>query len=197
MKPEDYDNYEQNVIEAIIQFNGYFSEYVKQMDEDLWNRAVDYAKSFAQSGVVSFNYTSEKSPEIILNNFLAQQIFIKDLVTDIDETREEYMEFVEVQSKKGLSTPEIMKKWLSQEGTTEDDPFGYEGEIKLFIQCDHKFTFDEFDDDDWMGYTHACIHCVQNPDFQKRYTEILLDKMGEDSDLYQYYIRCMEEQDNV
>jgi hypothetical protein len=115
MKPEDYDNYEQNVIEAIIQFNSYFSEYVKQMDEDLWNRAVDYAKSFAQSGVVSFNYVSEKSPDVVLNNLLSQQIFLKDLVIDIDETREEYMEFVEVQTKKGLSTPEIMKKWLEQD----------------------------------------------------------------------------------
>lgn len=195
MKPEDYDRYEQNVVEAVIQFNSYFSEYVKQMDEDLWNRAVDYAKSFAKSGVVSFNYCSDKNIDDILGNLLAQQIFIKDLATDIEDTREEYMDFVDNNSK--LTTPQIMEKWLKENNTTSDNPFGYEEDIAFFVKCDHKFSFDKFDDDDWMNYTNICIVSSVDPNFQKTYTQILLDIHGEESDLYQYYLRCMEEQGNV
>jgi hypothetical protein len=195
MKPEDYDRYEQNVIEAVMQFNTYFSEYVKQMDEELWNRAVDYAKSFAKSGVVSFNYSRDKGIDDILSNLLAQQIFLKDLAIDIEDTREEYMEFVE--NHNNLTTQQIMEKWMKENDTTPDDPFGYEEDIALFVQCNHKFSFDQFDDDDWMNYTNICIVSVTDKNFQKTYSQILLDNHGEESDLYQYYLRCMEEQDNV
>ena len=195
MKPEDYDNYEQNVLQAIMEFNTLFSDYIKQMDPNLWERAVDYAKDFAKSGNVSFNYTVEKKPEHILNTLLAQCIFIKELATDIEETRDEYTAFVEENSK--LPTPVIMQKWLEHTGNSSDDPFGYENDIKMFIECNHKFMFNEFDDDDWLNYTNVCVCCVQNKEFQKEFTDILLNNLTEKSDIYQYYIRCMEEQDNV
>jgi hypothetical protein len=195
MNPEDYENYEQNVMQAVIEFNTLFSDYIKQMDPDLWTRAVDYAKSFAASGNVTFNYAEEKTPQIILTNLLSQTIFIKELALDIEETRDEYLDFVEENSK--LPTASIMLKWLEKTGNTPDDPFGYENDLKMFILCEHKFKFNEFDDEDWMNYTNVAITCVQNKEFQKQYTDILLNNLSEKSDIYQYYIRCMEEQDNV
>jgi hypothetical protein len=195
MKPEDYENYEQNVLQAIMEFNTLFSDYIKQMDPELWERAVDYAKDFAKSGNVSFNYTTDKTPEHILSNLLSQTIFIKELVTDLDEVREEYMNFVEENSK--LPTPNIMEKWLKETGNTQEDPFGYETDLKMFISCNHKFTFAEFDEEDWFNYTNIVVSCVQNKEFQREYTDILLNALSEKSDIYQYYIRCMEEQDNV
>jgi hypothetical protein len=195
MKPEDYENYEQNVLQAIMEFNTLFSDYIKQMDPNLWERAVDYAEDFAKSGNISFNYTSDKTPELILSNLLSQTIFIKELVTDLDEVREEYMNFVEENSK--LPTPKIMEKWLNETGNTQEDPFGYENDLKMFIGCNHKFTFAEFDEEDWFNYTNIVVSCVQNKEFQREYTDILLNALSEKSDIYQYYIRCMEEQDNV
>jgi len=32
------------VCQAFIQFNSFFSEYIKEMDIQLWQKAVDYAK---------------------------------------------------------------------------------------------------------------------------------------------------------
>lgn len=195
MNPEDYENYEQNVMQAIIEFNTLFSDYIKQMDPDLWTRAVDYAKSFAASGNVTFNYTEEKTPEHILKTLLSQTIFIKELALDLEEMRDEYTEFVEQHSK--LPTPTIMNKWLEHTGNTSEDPFGYENDLQMFIKCNHKFNFSEFDEEDWMNYTNISVSCVQDKQFQKQYTDILLSNLTEESDVYQFYIRCMEEQNNV
>ena len=195
MKPEDYENYEQNVLQAVMEFNTLFSDYIKQMDPDLWERAVDYAKDFAKSGNVSFNYSTDKSTEHILTTTLSQTIFIKELVTDLEETADEYTQFVTDNSK--LPTAKIMQKWLEHAGTIPEDPFGYEGDLNIFMQCNHKFTFAEFDDEDWLNYANICVRCMKNKDFQKQCTDLLLTNLGEESDVYQYYIRCMEEQDNV
>lgn len=32
------------VCQAFLQFNSYFSQYIKEMNPDLWKKAVDYAK---------------------------------------------------------------------------------------------------------------------------------------------------------
>lgn len=195
MKPEDYENYEQNMLQAIMEFNTLFSDYIKQMNPDLWNRAVDYAKDYAKSGNVVFNYNTEKTPQLILSSLLAQVIFIKELALDIEETTEEYLQFVEDNSK--LPTKKIMEKWLETVGTTAEDPFGYEMDLNIFMRCEHEFNFKEFDGDDWLSYSHVCVRCIKDKEFQSQYTDILLSHLGEESDVYQYYIRCMEEQDNV
>lgn len=195
MKPEDYENYEQNVLQAIMEFNTLFSDYIKQMDPYLWERAVDYAKDFAKSGNVSLNYRSDKSPELILGNVLSQTIFIKELALDLEEIAEEYEQFVMDNSK--LPTEKIMQKWLEHAETTSEDPFGYEIDLNMFIHCEHKFTFSDFDEEDWLNYANICVRCIKSKEFQRECTEILLSNLGEKSDVYQYYIRCMEEQDNV
>jgi hypothetical protein len=61
------ENYESNenedhkdlVHEAIIEFQFAFCDYVKQMDIDMWKRAVDYAKTFTKVEGVSFEYDKE------------------------------------------------------------------------------------------------------------------------------------------
>ena len=195
MKPEDYENYSDNLVNAIMTFNGLFSDYVKQMNPDMWQRAVDYAKDYAKSGNVSFNYVKDKIPEHIIASTLSQTIFIKELSDEIEAVRDMYITFVESNSK--LLPEEIQQKWLKENETTAEDPFGYEEDFEVFIRCDHKFTFAEFDEDDWMNYTNIVIHCTKDKEFQQAYLSMLYDTLTEKSDVYQYFIRCMEEQDNV
>ena len=195
MKPEDYENYSDNLVNAIMTFNGLFSDYVKQMDPDIWQRAVDYAKDYARSGNVSFNYAKDKIPEHILASTLAQTVFIKELADEIEDVRDLYISFVEENKK--MTSQAIQEKWLSLNETTKEDPFGYEEDFRIFAKCEHKFTFAEFDEDDWMSYTNIVISCTSNKQFQQEYTSILYDTLTEQSEIYQYFIRCMEEQDNV
>jgi len=49
---------------AIIEFGFKFAEYVKEMDPDLWKRAVDYAKDWTQVEGVSFYYVKDEDEDI-------------------------------------------------------------------------------------------------------------------------------------
>lgn len=190
MKDEDYEKYEQNVINAIIQFNTLFADYVKSVDEDLWKRAVDYAKDYAESGNVSFNYVTEKSPEHILSSTLTQTIFLRDVALDIEDVRDEYMKFIDKYRNK--PTEEIQQLWLKFHDATPDDPFGYAEDLELFMRCNHTFNFAEFDEEDWMNYANLSIHCTKNREFQQKFVDVLTDNKMSDSKLYAYYVNAMQ-----
>jgi hypothetical protein len=42
--------------EAFLIFTHYFQDYVREMDPELWKRAVDYAKTFTEVEGVEFTY---------------------------------------------------------------------------------------------------------------------------------------------
>ena len=44
------------VTQAFLMFHDYFSTYVKEMDPELWRRAVDYSKTFTDVEGVEFTY---------------------------------------------------------------------------------------------------------------------------------------------
>ena len=46
-------------LEAVFEFSTHYAHYVKEMDENLHRRAVDYAKTFTDVGGVEFNYIDE------------------------------------------------------------------------------------------------------------------------------------------
>lgn len=55
---------EDNLIKtAMIEFGLNFARYVKEMDLDLWNRAVAFAKDNTDVEGVSFSYPDEKREE--------------------------------------------------------------------------------------------------------------------------------------
>jgi len=50
-------------LEAVFEFSTHYAHYVKEMDETLHKRAVDYAKTFTDVDGVEFNYTEEDEDE--------------------------------------------------------------------------------------------------------------------------------------
>ena len=46
-------------LEAVFEFSTHYADYVKEMDESLHKRAVDYAKTFTDVEGVEFNYIDE------------------------------------------------------------------------------------------------------------------------------------------
>ena len=195
MKDEDYEKYESDFVNAVIQFNSLFADYVKSVDEELWKRAVDYAKDYAGSGNVSFNYISEKNSKSILSSLLSQTIFLRDLALDIDEVREEYIQFVN--EHKNKTTEEIQDLWLKYFETTREDPFGYGQDLNLFIECDHKFKFSDFDDEDWTNYANITIHCTKNGEFQHKFLDILDENSLHGTELYNYYNNALKSIDSM
>jgi hypothetical protein len=56
---ESYAEAQLKVCEAFIQFNSFFSEYVKTMDPALWERAVEYAKDSVDIPGVTLRFVEE------------------------------------------------------------------------------------------------------------------------------------------
>ena len=50
-------------LEAVFEFSTHYAEYVKEMDESLHRRAVDYAKTFTDVEGVEFNYIDEEEED--------------------------------------------------------------------------------------------------------------------------------------
>ena len=50
-------------LEAVFEFSTHYAEYVKEMDESLHRRAVDYAKTFTDVEGVEFNYIDEEDED--------------------------------------------------------------------------------------------------------------------------------------
>lgn len=46
--------------DALMNFMSLFSQYVKESDEKLWKRAIDYAKDYAETDNVKFLYYDDK-----------------------------------------------------------------------------------------------------------------------------------------
>ena len=50
-------------LEAVFEFSTHYADYVKEMDEDLHKRAVDYAKTFTDVEGVEFTYIDQDEEE--------------------------------------------------------------------------------------------------------------------------------------
>jgi len=53
------------LLDTILVFNKHFSSYVRQIDKDLFNRAVDYAKTFTEEDVsgIALTYVDDEKEE--------------------------------------------------------------------------------------------------------------------------------------
>jgi len=50
-------------LEAVFEFSTHYAHYVKEMDENLHRRAVDYAKTFTDVEGVEFNDVDEEDED--------------------------------------------------------------------------------------------------------------------------------------
>lgn len=54
---DDIDHEEaERITQAFLQFTHHFQEYIREMNPELWKRAVDYSKTFTDIEGVEFTY---------------------------------------------------------------------------------------------------------------------------------------------
>jgi len=53
---------------AMLQFNCKFSEYIKEMNPELWKKAVDYAVTFTEVNGITFEYVKTAEGEDVIAN---------------------------------------------------------------------------------------------------------------------------------
>ena len=60
---ENDDSEGEELADALLNFMSLFSQYVKEHDEKLWKRAIDYAKDYAETDNVKFLYYDKPESE--------------------------------------------------------------------------------------------------------------------------------------
>jgi hypothetical protein len=58
---EESDEGGEELANALLNFMSLFSNYVKECDPALWKRAIDYAKSFAETENIKFLYYDDEN----------------------------------------------------------------------------------------------------------------------------------------
>jgi hypothetical protein len=66
---------------AMLQFNCKFSEYIKEMNPELWKKAVDYAVTFTSVDGITFEYVKTAEGEDVIANVE---------IIEVDEDEEDY-----------------------------------------------------------------------------------------------------------
>ena len=57
---DDIDHEEaEKITQAFLQFTHHFQEYIREMNPELWKRAVDYSKTFTDVEGVEFTYVDD------------------------------------------------------------------------------------------------------------------------------------------
>jgi hypothetical protein len=52
------------VCQAFLQFNGLFSQYIREMDEELWKKAVEFAKDGVDIPGVQLKFLEEDEEDV-------------------------------------------------------------------------------------------------------------------------------------
>jgi len=76
---------------AMMEFNGKFSEYIREMDPVLWKKAIDYAVTFTQIDGITFQYVKTDQEETVVANIEWSEEVI-DEESDYDDDEESDLE---------------------------------------------------------------------------------------------------------
>jgi hypothetical protein len=63
MEDIDIRDMDPRLAKAMIIFGLKFAEYVKEIDRDLWNRSIDYAKTYTKVEGIEINYLDDEKDE--------------------------------------------------------------------------------------------------------------------------------------
>ena len=90
---------------AMMEFNGKFSEYIKEVDVALWKKAVDYAVTFTEVDGIVFEYVIEPNGE----DSVVANIEWEEILTD--EELEEQLEEEESEEESEDDDNESDRDW--------------------------------------------------------------------------------------
>lgn len=142
---EDY-----NTLTTIAEFHFKFSEYIREIDEELFYRAVDYAKTFATVNGASLEYWHEDNKK-----------FLDELYKTLYKREMLFKQFV---NKIG-NEDDAKQIWMKKKKTNQEDILGIKNYISNFTRHGRELNYDEFDMVDWANFVNICKYVKNDPVF--------------------------------
>lgn len=159
-----------NLLTGMVEFHFKFSEYVREnISEELFYRAVDYAKTYAKTDGISFEYWHEDNKK-----------FLTQLLSMLVKTEARFERLV----LKVGDREEALKVWMEKKGTTKDDPLQTKSFIKNFVHHARQLSFDDFDQEDWINFVKITKYVKDNPKFIEFALSQIARVLGTENDFY-------------
>lgn len=159
-----------SLLTGMVQFHFKFSEYIREnVSEDLFHRAIDYAKTYAETDGIQFEYWHENNKK-----------FLSELVALLQKTEARFARLVERVGNK----EEAERMWIAKKETSKEDPLGFKNFLKNFVHHARKLSYDDFDQEDWMNFVKLCKYIKDNEKFTEFAKAQLTRVLGSDNDFF-------------
>jgi len=156
------------LLTGMVEFHFKFSEYIRENNEELFFRAVDYAQTFTKSEGVAFEYWHEDNKR-----------FLDELHAIL---RKKQVTFNRLVDKVG-DKEEATKIWTTKKKTSSEDPLGMKNYLSNFTRHARELDYDAFDMQDWINFTNITKYVKNDTKFIDFAIAQITRVLGSDCDL--------------
>ena len=133
------------LLTAIAEFHFKFSEYVRENNEEMFFRAIDYAQTFTNVEGVKFDYWHE-------NN----KAFLHELSSLLRKKKDAYDKFIAKMGEDGIDA------WVTKKKTSKEDVLGVKNYLANFSRHAKELNYELFDTEDWMNFVYIAKFVKEN-----------------------------------
>jgi len=156
------------LLTGMVEFHFKFSEYIRENNEELFFRAVDYAQTFTNAKGVSFEYWHENNKR-----------FLDELHNILNKRKSNFDRLVNKVGNKEEAT----KMWMTKKKTNSEDPLGMKNYLSNFVRHARELDYDAFDMQDWINFTNITKYVKNDPKFIEFAIGQIVRVLGSDCDL--------------
>jgi len=152
-----------NLLVGLAEFHFKFSEYIRSQDEEMFFRAVDYARTYTKTTGTTFEYWHEDNKKFLneLYNILLKKRNLYDKYLDKHENKEE-----------------AIASWKKRKKTSDEDLLGVNKYLSNFIRHSRELNYQEFDSEDWKNFCGICSFIKNDKKFILRSIDLVKKYMG-------------------
>lgn len=152
---------------GLVEFHFKFSEYVRENDQELFFRAIDYAKTYAETEGVQFDYWHEDNSK-----------FLGELYATLLKIEGSYNRLLD----KVGDEEKANEIWMKKKKTHKEDLLGMKNYISNFIRHARELDYDSFTQEDWHNYVKICLRIKDDPKFVDFAKDQIKRVLGSESD---------------
>lgn len=155
------------LLTGLAEFHFKFAEYVREADQEMFYRAIDYAKTYTNSDGVKFDYWHEENPR-----------FLEELYATLTKIENSYKRLV---NKVG-DEERAKEIWIKKKKTNKEDLLGMKNYISNFIRHAKELDYDSFTTEDWTNFVNICKYIKDDLKFIDFAKAQIVRVLGNDSD---------------
>jgi hypothetical protein len=152
---------------GLVEFHFKFAEYVRESNQEMFYRAIDYAKTYTAADGVEFDYWHEDNPK-----------FLQELSTLLIKKEASFQRLMDKVGDEEKATD----IWMKKKNTNKEDVLGMKSYLSNFIRHARELDYDSFSLEDWANFANICKYIKDEPKFIEFAKAQIVRVLGSNSD---------------